>query len=350
MSRVIVVGSINEDVLVRAPIPTPGETVAARDDFALLPGGKGANAACAAARLGAPTSLIGAVGADAAGDRALASLRAGGVAVGRVERAPGVGTGQAIVVVDDAGENAIVIAAGANATIMPAQVAKAIDTLAVPGAVVLSNLEIPFAAVVAAARAAAAHGLHFLLDPTPARSLPPELIPPGALIVPNEHELATVAATAAAGASGVGEPGAPAVPADELRAAGAASAATRAGAAAADAAAAAATDAAHADALLAAGAGAVIVTRGAAGADLHAAAGAPPRRFPAPRVEVVDTTGAGDAFRGALAAALAAGEGLEEAVADAVAAGAHATTAPGARGTFADRAEVTALRDRIDRA
>ncbi len=90
----------------------------------------------------------------------------------------------------------------------------------------------------------------------------------------------------------------------------------------------------------------MIVTRGPAGADLHTAVGAAPRRFPAPRVEVVDTTGAGDAFRGALATALAAGESIEEAVADAVAAGAHATTAPGARGTFADRAEVDALRAR----
>ncbi len=197
MSRVIVVGSVNEDVLVRAPIPAPGETVAAQGDFALLPGGKGANAACAAARLGAPTWLIGAVGSDAAGDRALAALRAAGVAVGRVDRAPGVGTGQAVVVVDDEGENAIVIAAGANATIAPAEVERAVAALAVPGAIVLSNLEIPFEAVTAAARAAAAHGLSFLLDPTPARPLPPELIPPGALIVPNEHELALVAAAAA---------------------------------------------------------------------------------------------------------------------------------------------------------
>ncbi|MDR9372689.1 PfkB family carbohydrate kinase, partial [Conexibacter sp. JD483] len=266
MSRVIVVGSVNEDVLVRASIPQPGETVAARDDFALLPGGKGANAACAAARLGAPTSLVGAVGADAAGDRALAALRAGGVSIGRVERAPGVGTGQAIVVVDDAGENAIVIAAGANATIAPTQVAKAIDALAAPGAIVLSNLEIPLPVVTAAARAAAAHGLRFLLDPTPAQPLSAELIPPNALIVPNEHEIATVAGSA--------------------------------------------QGTAPADALLAAGAGAVIVTRGPAGADLYTAAGVAPRTFPAPRVEVVDTTGAGDAFRGALAAALAAGETL----------------------------------------
>ncbi len=306
MSRVIVVGSVNEDVLVRAPIPTPGETVAARDDFALLPGGKGANAACAAARLDAPTWLVGAVGADAAGDRALAALRAGGVAIGRVERAPGAGTGQAIVVVDDDGENAIVIAAGANAAVTSAQVEKAIDALAVPGAVVLGNLEIPLDAVTAAARAAAAHGLRFMLDPTPTRPLPAALIPPGALIVPNEHELATAAADARERLGGTSD----------------------------------------AAALLAAGAGAVIVTRGPDGADLHTVADAAPRTFAAPTVEVVDTTGAGDAFRGALAAALAAGAGLDEAISDAVAAGAHATTASGARGTFADRAEVAALRAR----
>lgn len=310
MSRVIVVGSINEDVLVRAPIPAPGETVAARGDFALLPGGKGANAACAAACLDAPTWMVGAVGADAAGDRALAALRAARVDVGRIERAPGAGTGQAIVVVDDEGENAIVIAAGANATIAPERVERAVAALAVPGAVVLSNLEIPLPAVVAAARAASANDLRFLLDPTPTRPLPPELIPPGALIVPNEHELETSAGweELTIGAPGGGAPASPV------------------------------------GRLLAAGAGAVVVTRGAAGADLHTRAGAPPRTFPAPRVEAVDTTGAGDAFRGALAAALAAGAALEEAVAEAVAAGAYATTASGARGAFADRDQVAALR------
>jgi ribokinase len=284
VSRVIVVGSVNEDLLVRAPIPGPGATVAATGDVAELPGGKGANAACAAARLGVETALVGCVGDDPAGDRARAALVEAGVDLTRLAVRDDVGTGRAIVIVDDAGENAIVIVAAANARLDPAHVEAAIAALATPGAVVLANLEVPPAAVAAAARAATAHGLRFVLDPAPPPpdgALPDGVLPPGAIIAPNEHELAALG----------GDP----------------------------------------PALLAAGAAAVVVTRGAAGAELHT--GGAPLRVPAPEVEVVDTTGAGDAFRGALAAALATGEDLPAAVRLAVAAGAHATTAPGARAT-----------------
>ena len=346
MSRVIVVGSVNEDLLVHAPIPAPGETVSARRDFARLPGGKGANAASAAARLGAPTWLVGAVGDDAAGERALAELRAAGVAVEQVVARADAATGQAIVVVDDDGENAIVIAAGANGTIDDAMVTRGVaaalavpgDAMmtrgvaaalavpggatapgsvavrampggatvpgaarapgpaapSVPGAVLLTNLEIPLDAVAAAARAATAHGLRFVLDPAPAQPLPPSLIPPGAVIVPNEHELTQLGRTP--------------------------------------------------EQLLAAGAEAVIVTLGAAGADVYAAGESdPPSRVSAPHINAIDTTGAGDAFRGALAAALAEGAELLDAVRLATAAGAHATTAQGARGALADRAALDAL-------
>jgi ribokinase len=295
MSRVIVVGSVNEDQLVRAPIPAPGETVAARGAIVLLPGGKGANAACAAARLATPTWLVGAVGADAAGDRALAALRAAGVAVERVAVRDDAATGQAIVVVDDAGENAIVIAAGANGRLERATVERDVAALAVRCGVVLSGLEVPLEAVAAAARAATVHGLRFVLDPAPAQPLPPALIPPGAVIVPNAHELVQLGTSP--------------------------------------------------DGLLAAGAGAVVVTRGADGADIHLRAGEPPLTIPAPGVGAVDTTGAGDAFRGALAAALAEGDELVDAVGLAVVAGACATTASGARGALADRAAIAALTD-----
>lgn len=292
MSRVIVVGSVNEDLLVRAPIPAPGETVAATQPLALLGGGKGANAACAAARLGAETCFAGCVGDDEAGARACEQLLAAGVDVGRLAVLPGVGTGRAVVIVDDHGENAIVIAAEANGLLDAARVEAAVAALAVPGAVVLSNLEIPAEAVEAAAAAAAAHGLRFVLDPAPARPLGDALIPPGAVLVPNEHELEQLGATAAE--------------------------------------------------LLARGASAVVVTRGAAGADVHVRDAAP-LRIAAPAVQAVDTTGAGDAFRGALAAELAAGQELHAAVRLAAAAGAHATTAPGARGALGDRAAVQAL-------
>jgi ribokinase len=284
VTRVIVVGSVNEDLLVRSPIPAPGATVAAAGDVAKLPGGKGANAACAAARRGVETALVGCVGDDPAAARARAALIAAGVDLSQLAVRDDVGTGRAIVIVDDAGENAIVIVAAANARLDPAHVEAAVAALATPGAVVLANLEIPPAAVAAAARAATAHGLRFILDPAPSPpggALPDGVLPPGAIIAPNEHELAALG----------GDP----------------------------------------SALLAAGAAAVVVTRAAAGAELHT--GGAPLRVPAPEVEVVDTTGAGDAFRGALAAALATGEDLPAAVRLAVAAGADAITAPGARAT-----------------
>jgi ribokinase len=270
MSRVIVVGSVNEDLLVRAPIPAPGATVAATSDIVELPGGKGANAACAAAQRGVETALVGCVGDDPAGARARAALIAAGIDLTHLAVRDDVGTGRAIVIVDDAGENAIVIVAAANARLDSAHVEAAIAALATPGAVVLANLEIPPAAVAAAARAATAHGLRFVLDPAPpppGGALLDGVLAPGAIIAPNEHELAALG----------GDP----------------------------------------SALLAAGAAAVVVTRGAAGAELHT--GGASLHVPAPEVAVVDTTGAGDAFRGALAAALAAG--------------ADATTTPGARTT-----------------
>ncbi|HST39191.1 MAG TPA: PfkB family carbohydrate kinase [Conexibacter sp.] len=293
MTRVIVVGSVNEDLVVRAPIPAPGETVAASEPLALLPGGKGANAACAAARLGAETEFAGCVGDDEAGERAREQLTAAGVGIEQLAVLEGVGTGRAVVIVDDGGENAIVIAAEANGRLDAARVEAAVAALAVPGAVVLSNLEIPEAAVEAAAAAATAHGLRFVLDPAPARALGDALVPPGAVIVPNEHELTQLGAT----------------PAE----------------------------------LLARGASAIVVTRGAEGAEIHEPGAETPTRIPAPAVRAVDTTGAGDAFRGALAAELAAGQELHAAVRLAAAAGAHATTAPGARGALGDRAAIEAL-------
>jgi ribokinase len=283
VSRVIVVGSVNEDLLVRAPIPAPGATVAASGDPVELPGGKGANAASAAARLGTPTALVACVGDDPPGGRARAALADAGVDLGHLAILGDVGTGRAIVIVDDAGENAIVIAAGANAALDAERVERAVAALATGGAVVLANLEVPEPAVAAAARAATAHGLRFVLDPAPppaSGALPAALLPAGAIVVPNEHELAALG----------GDPAA----------------------------------------LLARGAAAVVVTRGAAGAEIHTN-DADPVSIPAPCVAVVDTTGAGDAFRGTLAAALASGSDLPAATRLAVAAGAHATTAPGAR-------------------
>jgi len=289
VGRVIVVGSVNEDLLLRAPIPAPGETVATRAPAEVVGGGKGANAAVAAAALEVGTALVGCVGDDASGAAWRDALRRDGVGVDWLATVSGVGTGRAVVVVDEGGENAIVIDAAANGRVDPAWVETAIGALAVPGAVVLANLEIPVAAAEAAARAAVAHGLTFVLDPAPAQPLGAGLVPSGAIIVPNDHESLQLGATP--------------------------------------------------DELLARGARAVVVTRGSRGALVHDGP-ADAYSIPAPAVDAVDTTGAGDAFRGALAAALASGKDLHAAVGLAVRAGGHATTAHGARGAVADRAAI----------
>jgi ribokinase len=229
--------------------------------------------------------MVGAVGADDLGDEAIADLAAEGIDVTHVARLPSAATGVALIVVDEAGENQIAVASGANAELDPAAVEAALAG-ADAGAVALLGLEVPDAAVLAGARAARAAGLEVVLNPAPARRLPGELLALSPLLTPNAKEAGQL--------SGEADP----------------EAAARA---------------------LAAGTGApVVVTVGADGALL--AAGGEVQRIPAPRVEAVDTTGAGDAFNGALAAALAGGAALADAVREAVAVAAEAVRRPGARG------------------
>jgi ribokinase len=281
--RVIVVGSVNVDLVMRVPrLPRPGETVTG-GVFATRPGGKGGNAASAAARLGAATWLVGFTGQDDLGSEAREALVDAGVDLEHLHGTDEAATGVAHVLVDDAGENAIAVAPGANAVLRPRHVEDAVRALARRGAVVLANLEAPLAAVEAAAATARAAGARFVLDPAPARDLPQELIAACDVLTPNEGEAAAL---------GHGPP----------------------------------------DELLALGAGAVVVTEGPRGCTLYRA-GEPPHEQPAFAVDVVDTTGAGDAFAGALAWALAGGDPLEEAVRLASAAGALATRGLGARGS-----------------
>jgi ribokinase len=308
VGQVIVVGSVNADYAIRVGhLPQPGETVTG-GRLEILPGGKGANQATAAARLGAQVTLIAAVGRDAAGDQAMADLLAEGVDAAGLLRCD-VPSGVAVILVDAAGENMIAVAPGANEYLTAAVAEQALAGRVGAGTVLLASLEIPLAAVTAAAEAAArADDAVLIINPAPGRALPPELVR-GVILTPNEGELLRLPPPGTGG-------GGPDAPPDE---------------------------AAALAWLLEAGARAVIVTRGGRGATLLRP-GQPAADFPAPRVQVVDTVGAGDAFNGALATALAAGLPLETAVTAAVQAGAAACTGAGARQALPRAGDIAALR------
>ncbi len=298
---VTVVGSLNEDVLVSVDrLPGRGETVIGRSAV-VAPGGKGANQAAAAGRLGPGVHMVGRVGEDPAGDRQLAALAGSRVNVSRVHRTPRVPTGSAPIPVEEgSGENLIVVVPGANAELNAADA----DVESVRRAdVLLLQLEVPLATVVAAAAAATGR---VVLTPAPPQELPAELLERVDVLVPNEHELAQLA----------GEPAGERTPAElaEL----ARSLTPRA----------------------------VVVTLGARGALVVPADGPVLVQAPPPVVPV-DTTGAGDCFCGALAQALARGVELPDAVRYAVAAAALSTTAPGARGALPDDDAVRALLPRV---
>jgi ribokinase len=271
----------------------PGETVIG-GTFHTACGGKGANQAAAAARLGARTWLVGLTGDDESGRRAREDLRGAGVDLSEL----GTGsshTGVALIVVDDRGENLIAVASGANAEITGDMVARSLRRIGVRHAVVLANLEVSDDAVLAAASEVRARGWRFVLNPAPARALPAALLAVCDVISPNEREVKAL--------------GWPSV-----------------------------------DALLEQGVGAVVVTGGVAGADLHRA-GVPAHHQEAFPVATVDTTGAGDAFSAALTWAMAEGRSLEEAVCLAAGAGALATRQVGARASLPDRAELESFAD-----
>jgi ribokinase len=290
-AHVIVVGSINADLVVRAErLPGPGETVAG-GEFSRHGGGKGANQAVAAARMGARVTFVGAVGEDDLGAEALAALEAEGIDVSAVARLTNVPTGVALIAVDAHGENQIAVASGANAAIDPAAVEAAVG--AAGDGLVLLNHEVAEEVGLAAARAASGP---IVLNPAPARAIPDELCALGPVLTPNAGEAAEI--------TGHDDP--------ESAARG----------------------------LAARTGGPVVVTLGADGVLLLD--GGETARLPAPPVEVVDTTGAGDAFNGALAAALAGGAALREAAALAVAAASLSVRAAGAREGMPRRDEVDA--------
>ncbi len=320
--RVVVVGSVNVDLVVAtARLPGPGETVTG-GDVARHHGGKGGNQAVAAARLGASVAFVGAVGEDDFGLAATSALAAEGIDVTHLATASRP-TGVALIVVDARAENLIAVAPGANASPTAASVAAALDALAVgPGDVVLASCEIPPAAVRSALATAQAAGAVAVLNPAPADGLDAATIALADILTPNEAELALLARAATTRAAG----GAEAAVTD---------ARARLGAADVEA---------TARRLLADGPArrAVVVTRGAAGA-LAVPARGPAISVPAVRVAPLDTTGAGDTFSGALAVGLAAGLPLVEAVRRAVAAAGLSTTRAGARGGMPTAAELAAF-------
>lgn len=328
MKRLCVIGSINMDLVVRVErFPSPGETLPG-ESFATYPGGKGANQAVAAARLGADVLMVGKVGGDLYGNRYLEVLRSEGVHAEAVAVERGSSTGVALIEVDRSSENRIVIVPGANAFVTPAYL-ESIDTLIDACDLFLLQLEIPLSTVVAACDRLRASGKTIILDPAPAAPLPDSLLASIDLLTPNEHELAAL--------SGVGEGGEEAIAEGvrRLTARGARTVVVKAGRAGAYIAG--ADD--RRDSGLAEGAGRAPSD---VGPDRPASDGVrgPLLRVPGYEVPVVDTTAAGDSFNAGLACALAEGYALRDAVAFANAVGALATTGMGAQGAMPTRAAV----------
>jgi len=302
---VLVVGSLNSDFLVRGPsLPRPGETVSGTMFFQ-GPGGKGANQAVAAARLGARVAMVGKVGADVRGSSLLRGLRKEGGDTRCVERDANSFTGAAVIMVDAKGEKQICAAAGANHSLTPTEVRRAFQNLP-QTKVVLLQLEVPLPAVIEAARLGQAMGAKVILDPAPAVSLPDDrLLRMLDFIRPNGSEAAALTV----------------IRIRNLRSARRA-----------------------AQALIERGVGAVMLPA-ESGGDLLVWPGGE-RFFPYLRVKSIDATGAGDAVAGALAVAIAEGQTLEQAGRFAMAAGALATTKIGAQSALPTQAELTRLLER----
>jgi ribokinase len=293
----LVVGSANADLVIGVERrPGAGETVLG-SDLALHPGGKGANQAVAAARLGARTALLARVGDDAHGRLLLDSQRAAGVDTAGV-LVGGAPTGVALITVDPSGDNSIVVSPGANGHLTPEDV-RAAAALLSASQVVSAQLEIPLETVEEVVRSLPP-GTRFVLNPSPPRELPEEVLAACDPLIVNEHEARVVLGEDA------GE-----------------------------------TPEQWAEALLALGPRSVVVTLGEEGALVADAAGA--TRVPSVRVEAVDTTGAGDSFTAALAWRLGAGESLADSAAYAARVGAVAVTREGAQASFPTAEEVAAL-------
>jgi ribokinase len=294
MGKVVVVGSSNTDMIIQAPrIPAPGETVLG-GTFSTSAGGKGANQAVAAARLGGDVSLVASLGSDMFGKQALQNFENEGIDTRHCLMREGTPSGVAQIIVAEDGQNSIAVAPGANANLNPDDIANAGAALA-GAAVVLAQLEIPLETVLEVAHRARTGAARMILDPAPARELPDDIYPLLDLITPNESEVAQLTgvdvsdADSAAGAAAV---------------------------------------------LHGRGVNTVIITRGDRGVYLSeqdGRGGISATCLPAFTVPAIDTTAAGDVFNGCLAAGLAGHRPLAKAVRFAQAAAALSVQALGAQ-------------------
>ena len=295
MPNIIVVGSLNADLVVRTPrFPQPGETISG-EDLKIIPGGKGANQTVAAARQGASVAMVGRVGNDSFGPALINNLTQNNVDTSHVQMDPGSATGTAIIVVDANGQNSIVLSPGGNGRVTSADLS---DVPFRDYQLLLLQLEIPVETVLAAAQRAKESGLRVVLNPAPARPLPEELLSLPDFLVPNENELSLLTN----------------LPVNDIASAENA-----------------------AKTLLERGMPNVIVTLGANGALIVSKEIT--KHVPSFTVEVVDTTAAGDAFIGGFASALLQNKSVEEAVRYGCACGALAATKFGAQPSLPTKAE-----------
>lgn len=295
MSDILVIGSLNADLVVKSPrFPQPGETISG-GDLQIIPGGKGANQAVAAARQGVNVAMIGRVGSDSFAPFLVENLKANQVNVSHVTVDKSA-TGTAIIVVDYNGQNSIVLSPGANGNVSPADVDSASF---LTSKLLLLQLEIPTPTVLHATQQARRYGLTVILNPAPAKSLPAELLSNVDILIPNESELALL----------TGLPVTDVVSAELA-----------------------------AKEILKQGVKTVIVTLGSKGAVL--VTDTQVTQVDSYKVNVVDTTAAGDAFIGGFASALLSGKSLEDSVRYGCACGALATTKFGAQPSLPTKDEV----------
>lgn len=287
---IVVIGSINMDLVVRAPRhPQPGETILGTD-FQTFPGGKGANQAAAAARLGGQVQMIGRVGMDAFGNSLCENLKKDGVDTSFVLPTEGVSSGVALITVNEVGQNNIVVVPGSNSRLSPEDIRSAEEAFEAASTVLL-QLEIPVETVTEAVRLAKKHGTRVILNPAPAQALSPSLLRQVDILIPNENELALLTGMQPILVG--------------------------------------------AESLKSIGLGCLIVTLGSKG--VLVLEGNEHLHILAHEVHVVDTTAAGDAFVGAFAVALSEGKPILEAATWGNAAGAMSVMVAGAQPSLPQR-------------